>query len=177
MRTRGLWSLGALAAVLAVGALFATIPPADAKDPETIESRGLASVRAAMKMLMSTQVGPVPGIPQDKALAMVRDWSPILTDFHMPLETSPYALGPDVRGLVRVFIGKKGADDLSIHLFVPGIPRARLREFVAKTGKELGYTETPLENAWTYAGSAAGQRELWVGVCDGLVSVESNPPP
>ena len=178
MRTVNLWVSILLAAALGLAAVLFVIPRADAKDPDPAQAQALASVRAAMKMLMTTQEGAIPGMSKEEALPKLSRWSSIMTDFHTPLEGSPYALGEGVSGLVRVFVGKEGADDLSIHLFVSGVDRRRLREYVMEAGKELGYDmDDDSENPWSCSGSARGKRDMWIGVGVGLVSIEVNPPP
>ncbi len=177
MRASARWTWTALA-VLGAAAMLAAIPRADAEDPETGEPKGLASVRAAIKMVVTTQDGPIPGTPREKALPMVTNWAAIQTDKMTPLEGSLYALGPDATGLVRVFVGKEGADDLSIHLFVKDVERTRLRAFVMDVGRELGYAmKADSIDPWACHGSAAGRRDLWIGVGVGLVSIEVNTPP
>jgi len=177
MRTGSRWTFTLAAAALGLAATLAALPRADAKEPDAVEAKGLASVRAAMKMLVETREGPVPGVPKEEALPMLSKWAPVVTDWMIPLEVSPYALGPDVRGLVRIYVGDEGADDLSIHLFVTGVERKRLRSFVMEAGRGLGYEmHDDDENPWACYGFLADHRDLWIGVGEGLVSIEVNPP-
>lgn len=177
MRTGSRWTPTLLVAALGLVAVLAVLPRADAKDPDPAEAKDFASVRAAMKMLVETREGPVPGIPKEEALPMLSKWAPVVTDWMIPLELSPYALGPGVSGLVRVYVGDKGADDLSIHLFVKGVERKRLREFVMEAGRSLGYDmHDDDENPWACSGFLEDPRDLWIGVGEGLVSIEVNPP-
>lgn len=90
---------------------------------------------------------------------------------------SPYALGAEVLGVVRVYVGDNGVDDLSIHLPVRAVERKRLREFVKAVGVALGYTMHDSEtNPWTCFGYAEGRRDIWIGVGLGLVSIEVSRP-
>lgn len=177
MRPLKPWVSVLLAAALGIASVLAAIPRADAKEPDPVEAKGLASVRAAMKMLVGTREGPVPGVPKEEALPMLSKWAQVVTDWMIPLELSPYALGPEVSGLVRVYVGDKGADDLSIHLFVKGVERKRLREVVMEAGRALGYDmHDDDENPWACSGFLEDHRDLWIGVGEGLVSIEVNPP-
>lgn len=175
-RRRRVW--GVAVAVGLAAAVFAAIPRAEAKDPpRSVEPKGLVAVRAAMKLLATTQVGPVPGTPKEQALPMLADWSSIVTDWMTPLERSPYTLGAGVRGMVRLFVGDEGTDDLSIHLFVDDVDRERLRKFVMTVGRELGYVmHDSDDDRWSCFGVAQGRRDLWIGVGVGLVSIEASIP-
>ena len=80
MRTGSRWTFTLAAAALGLAATLAALPRADAKEPDAVEAKGLASVRAAMKMLVETREGPVPGVPEEEALPMLSKWAPVVTD-------------------------------------------------------------------------------------------------
>ena len=168
-----------LAAVMAAAIVGSSGPRAVADDPspEAAEERTFAAVRSLLSALTTTKSGPVPGMPKAKALATVKAWSAIATDWMTPLEASPYALGAEWKGVVRVFIGDEIADDLAVYLLVPGTKRSTLRAFVAEELAGLRYeVDDDPQNAWTCFGTAKGRRDVWVGIGEGILSVEVSVP-
>lgn len=172
------WGLGA-----AVGALvlaFAGLvggpgPPATAGDaPKTATWDAARAVTAVVKTLATTKTGPIPGTPATTARPMLTGWSQVVTDWMTPLETSPWAV-PGARGLVRLYLSDKIADDLAVHLVVPGVDRAALLAALKASLVEHGFEVTDDEaNPWSCWGQHPGGRHLWCGVGEGLVSVELN---
>ena len=163
--------------VLAAAALFVAVPRAHAKDPEPTEPKSLSTVRAAVRMLVTTKAGPTPGTPKAWALPMLVNWAGIAPEWSTSLESSPYTLGPVAKGVVRVVVGEAGATALTIDLVVKDVRREQVREAVTEVGRELGYAMTNgTSDPWTCSGAAATQRELSVGVGVDLVTITVRAP-
>jgi hypothetical protein len=182
MRNASRLMLGVVVAVTAwastSGSVWRTAegdPPA----PDTPQARAFAAVNKLLTTLTTTKEGPVPGTPYKKALAMCKTWANVLGDCTMPLTSSPYAIGPEWKGVVGVYLNDddEATSDLSVSLLLPDVDRKALREHAASALREIGYAVSDDEEIpWSLSATKKRNRDVWMGVGEGLLEVEISLP-
>jgi len=171
---------GLLVILLAAGMAVATGEDQPAKKPpakETADARVQAAVGEIIDRVLGAKKGLRLGLPVDRIPSIVPQAAEILDEYYLPLEGSAFAPKGDWKGVVKLVPIDLASplDEIRIALLVPEYDRDALLACLKKKAKAIGITDFArdrMSGPYTWWGTDKRNRDLWVGLGDGIVALE-----
>jgi hypothetical protein len=176
---------GILVAVLATGAVLAfsrdepppkPVPEKKAEAPVTTDDVA-AAVGGIIDRIFTANKGVRLGMPSAQIPKLAPGAAEILDEYYLPLEGSTFAPKGNWTGTVKLLPLEKTEplDEIHVALLVGKYDRAAVLAWLRKKAKAMGiedFARDTESGPWTWWGTDAKHRDLWIGLGEGVIAVE-----